>query len=145
MHLQGGSFRPSQYLHQHKAEQTLPPYQISFPSHGWLFIFSLSAAEENNKSLILLQPDGNSVSSRLAGCVLSCACACMCASVSVCLLLLLLPCFCLPCTLQCREMVLQRGSGGCRYNRTKPLPGDRIHWELRRTTTKNLLFSSCLC
>lgn len=110
VHLQGGSFRRSQYLHQHKAEQTLSPkvHQISFPSHDWVFLSGLSAAEENNKSLALLQPDGNSISSHLADCVVSCACVCTCVPVSVSLLLLLLPYFCLPPALSYREMVLKR-------------------------------------
>jgi len=98
----------------------LKVHRISFPSHGWIFTFSLSAAEENNKSLILLQPDGDSIFSCLAGCMVSCACAYMCVSVSV-SLLLLLPWFYLPRTLCYREMVLKRSSGDCRYNGTKPL------------------------
>lgn len=73
-----------------------------------VFFFGLSAAEENNKSLVLLQPDGSSISSTLAGCVVSCACVCTCLPVSVSLLLLLLPYFCLPPALSYREMVLKR-------------------------------------
>lgn len=144
MHLLGVSFSSSQYLQWHKAEQTMPLKFTRYPLPPTVFIFSLSVTEENNKSLILLQPDGDSISSCLAGCMVSWTCAWMHVSVAVSFLLYLSLRSFLPYTLWYRPMVLKRGSGSCRYSGANPLPRGRIHWEHRRTMTWYLIFLSFL-
>lgn len=75
VHLQGGSFRPSQYLHQHSSADSVPLKFIRYPfppTVGFLFLACQQQREKkkktHNKSLILLQPAGSSASSCLSGC-----------------------------------------------------------------------------